>query len=471
MLFNSVAFALFFPAVLAVEMLLHRRSNWRKPFLLFASYFFYACWDWRFLGLIWFSTSIDWFVGRGLAASDNPKHRRRLLLCSLTANLGCLGVFKYLNFFIQSANELLESFGAETPVPLLDLIIPVGISFYTFQTLSYTVDIYKNKLKPAEEFVDFALFVAFFPQLVAGPIVRARDFLPQLKNNIRPTANGFSQGLFDIMAGLFKKVVIADYLGRHLVDPVHADPQQFGTWAAVAAIYGYAFQIYGDFAGYSQIAIGAGRMLGFRLPLNFRTPYLARDMSDFWQRWHISLSSWLRDYLYIPLGGNRSGVWGTYRNLMITMLLGGLWHGAGWNFVIWGFIHGCALMVSHHRREKRRHLGIQRSENPLAVCWQCLAVFHVWALSMVFFRAQTFAEAIQVFASLGRWSGSEPELLGVWMLVLAIVLHIASPTWKPRIQKMYLRLAPELQGALLILLLGLLAAMSSAETPFIYFQF
>ena len=471
MLFPSVAFFLFFSGVLLLELPLRRRAPARKLLLLAASYGFYAAWDWRFLGLILLSTTVDYWVGGQLGGCDAARPPPRQVGLSLGLNLGLLGLFKYFDFFVGSAAALLAGLGVEASPPLLHLVLPVGISFYTFQTLSYTLDVAARRLPPCRSPLDFALFVAFFPQLVAGPIVRAREFLPQLAENARPTRAGISLGLYDVCSGLFKKVVIADLIGAGMVDPLHADPGRFGVVGALLGIYGYAFQLYGDFAGYSQIAIGLARMLGFRLPVNFRAPYLARTMSDFWRRWHISLSTWLRDYLYLPLGGSRGGLSRTRRNLLITMVLGGLWHGAGWNFLIWGAIHGVALVVSHARRGRRAEGGRQRP-GFLPRMRDRLVVFHVWALSLVFFRAAELGDALEVFQALARPGGARPSsMLAYGAFALTIALHLGSERWKPRLTRAFVRMAPELQGAALLLLLGLLSLLMNEARPFVYFQF
>ena len=472
MLFPSVAFLIFFSGVLLADLALRPWARWRKAFLLAASYGFYGFWDWRFLGLILLSTAVDFWVGGRLGGCDDAPRRRRLVGLSLVVNLGLLGLFKYFDFFVGSAVELLDGLGFEASPPLLRLILPVGISFYTFQTLSYTLDVAARRLEPCRSPLDFALFVAFFPQLVAGPIVRARDFLPQLAENPRPTRAGVSLGLYDLASGLFKKVVIADLIGAGLVDPLHQDPGRFGTAGALLGVYGYAFQLYGDFAGYSQIAIGCARLLGFRLPVNFRAPYLARTMGDFWRRWHISLSTWLRDYLYVPLGGSRRGRSRTRRNLLITMVLGGLWHGAGWNFLLWGTIHGLALVLSQGRRERRLAAGRCLPNGWFSRLQQRLVVFHVWALSLVFFRAPDLDGALQVFSSLARPSGAlQHSILAFGAFALTLALHLGSERWKPRVVRAFVRLAPELQGAALLLLLGLMSLLMSEARPFVYFQF
>ncbi|MHC4381095.1 MAG: MBOAT family O-acyltransferase, partial [Planctomycetota bacterium] len=376
MLFNSITFLLFFPTVFLVDLVLQRKAWMRKGFLLGASYLFYAGWDWRFLGLIWASTIIDWFVGNALQKQEVDLKRRLLLTISLVGNLGMLCTFKYLDFFIESTNMMLEGIGFSGHIEVLRLLLPVGISFYTFQTLSYTIDIYRRQLKPARSFLDFALFVAFFPQLVAGPIVRASHFIPQLYKNPRASRADVSKGLYEIAVGLFKKVVIADILGNHLASPFYDNPEQFGFWGAMLGIYGFSFQVYGDFAGYSGIAIGCARILGFELPVNFRWPFMARNIVELWSKWHISLSTWLRDYLFIPLGGSRGGRWFIYRNIIITNLLAGLWHGAGWNYVIWGGYNGLTICWGHHQNAKRKASGIGQSNVWWHQVMQRLLTYH-----------------------------------------------------------------------------------------------
>lgn len=315
----------------------------RKILLLVASYYFYAYWDYRFAGLLVFSTLLDYTIGKLLGRIDRIAVRHMLLITSLVGNLGLLGFFKYYNFFIESAQTIFGHWGISGTT--LNIILPIGISFYTFQTLSYSIDVYRRTLQPCRNLLDFALYVAFFPQLVAGPIVRASEFLPQLSRMLRPQPAQVYSGLAQLLRGFVKKVLIADHLAA-LADPVFAAPDLYAWPTVVLAVLAYTGQIYGDFSGYSDIAIGSARLLGFELPENFRHPYLARSPGDFWRRWHITLSTWLRDYLYIPLGGNRVGPFFTYRNLLITMTLGGLWHGASWNFVIWGIWHGMMLCLT-----------------------------------------------------------------------------------------------------------------------------
>ncbi|MGB0766092.1 MAG: MBOAT family O-acyltransferase [Phycisphaeraceae bacterium] len=325
-------------------MLARRSYRAQNAMLLAASYVFYGWWDWRFCGLLAASTVIDYCVGRAMHATDAERRRKWLLYLSLAANLGMLGFFKYFDFFAESVRSGLESLGMQANPVLLEVVLPVGISFYTFQTLSYTIDIYRRKLEPTRDFMAFALFVSFFPQLVAGPIERASHLLPQMLRPRRVHLTEAHAGLYLILWGLFKKIVIADNMAP-LCNDVYNHYWEYRGLSLIVATAAFAFQIYCDFSAYSNIARGCGKLLGFDLMVNFRLPYFAVSPSDFWRRWHISLSTWLRDYLYIPLGGNRGGRWNTQRNLMVTMLLGGLWHGASWNFVLWGLFHGLILAV------------------------------------------------------------------------------------------------------------------------------
>ncbi|MDA1013860.1 MAG: MBOAT family protein [Planctomycetota bacterium] len=343
MLFNSLTFLAFFAVTYAIYIVLTFR--YQNRLLLAASYAFYACWDWRFLSLIVASTVIDYCCGLGIERSDSNRRRRVLLVISLCGNLGVLFVFKYCNFFADGLDNLLGTMNYALDWRIRDIVLPVGISFYTFQTMSYTIDVFRRQCPATRNVLDFALFVSYFPQLVAGPIERARVLLPQIQQPRQITYTQIREGCWLILLGYYLKVVMADNM-TPFVSPVFANPESAGGFQVLVAIYAAAFQIYGDFAGYSSIARGISKLMGIDLMVNFRRPYLAVNPSDFWQRWHISLSSWLRDYLYIPLGGSRGGRFSTYRNLMLTMLLGGLWHGAAWHFVAWGLYHG-ALLCGH----------------------------------------------------------------------------------------------------------------------------
>ncbi len=341
MLFNSWLFWAFFISLYLVYLRLGRRGQ--NLLCLVGSYAFYAAWDWRFLGLMLLSTVVDYWVAQGISATSSKRRRRGLLVASLVTNLGLLGFFKYYDFFSESLRVVLEQMGVTADPMLLNVILPVGISFYTFQTLSYTIDVYRGTTKAAKNPLDFALYVSFFPQLIAGPIERSSRLLPQIQNPRRLTHEHLRRGVWLIVYGLFMKVAVADNLSVY-ADGLFGEPSPEGlaVWMRVLA---FMFQIYGDFAGYSAIARGVASLMGFSLMVNFNAPYLSTSPSEFWKRWHISLSSWLRDYLYIPLGGSRGGFRSSCRNLMITMLLGGLWHGAGWNFILWGVYHGLLLVV------------------------------------------------------------------------------------------------------------------------------
>jgi alginate O-acetyltransferase complex protein AlgI len=419
MLFPTITFALFLTLVLAVHTVLLSRPKAWKFAMLTASYVFYGWWDWRFLSLIWLSTVVDYLTGRAIYATEDQQRRRLWLWCSLTTNLGILGFFKYANFFVDQFIELFGSLGIDASAGSLRIILPVGISFYTFQTMSYSIDIYRRILKPTDQLLDFALFVGFFPQLVAGPIVRARDFLAQLAtDDRRPIDSGLAIRL--ILGGLFKKMVLADVLGAELVDGIFANPDSATGPETLLAIYGYALQIYGDFSGYSDIAIGVALLLGFRFPANFNQPYRALSLRDFWRRWHISLSSWLRDYLYIGLGGSRRGRARTMRNLLATMVLGGLWHGAGWTFVLWGLLHGVGLVVERIIWPESDPTTASRfSGSRVGRTIRGLITFHIVCAAWVLFRSVNLDRAIEVFGALGGPWGSLPTVsLGVTLLLV-----------------------------------------------------
>ena len=464
--FNSSDFGYFLLGVFCLYWFLRDKRKPRYLLLLVASWLFYASWKWQFLSLILISTVLDFYIGNKLHALDPKLERKRkwLLIASLCGNLGLLGVFKYYGFFQANIEAI---FGAS--LPALELILPVGISFYTFQTLSYTIDIYRGKLKPAKSFQEFALFVAFFPQLVAGPIVRASHFLPQLERRPTLTREALMQGLFRIMVGLFKKILIADYIAVKLVEPVFADNSELQGLHVLLGIYGFALQIYGDFSGYSDIAIGSAQLLGFNIPENFARPYCARSIQDFWRRWHISLSSWLRDYLYVPLGGNRKGRVRTYVNLMLTMLLGGLWHGAAWNFVVWGGLHGVCLAIN--RWWQRR--GLRGLTGTLGSALSIMLTFHFVCITWVFFRAKTLDQAFAVFGRLFSGGFELPEIARpIWLaLGLGYLIHLTPAAWRQRVQRIYVAMPGFLTGILWALFLGFIAFAGIEGFPFIYFQF
>lgn len=388
MLFNSLAFVVFFPLATAAYFLTPAR--WRWVVLLVSSYVFYMWWRADFALLILFSTVVDYLAARVMAESENRNVRTALLITSLASNLGLLFFFKYLTWAVGEANALLGWAGAGATIPELDLLLPVGISFYTFQTLSYTIDVYRGKCPPEKHFGRFAVYVSFWPQLVAGPIERAVHLLPQLRAAHAWDTARAVDGLKQMIWGLFKKVVIADRLAIY-VDAVYADPDGQGGWALMLATYLFAFQIYTDFSGYSDIAIGAARIMGIDLMENFKRPYFARSVSEFWRRWHISLSTWFRDYLYIPLGGNRVGVPRWYANLLIVFVVSGFWHGANWTFIVWGALHGLYLISGILTDEAR---GAIEARVPWLATWpRILWTFHLALLAWVFFRADSVQDA------------------------------------------------------------------------------
>ncbi|MCA8999201.1 MAG: MBOAT family protein [Planctomycetaceae bacterium] len=422
MLFNSFSFWLFYLTVFLLYFQLKRRGQ--NVLLLIASYFFYGCWDWRFLSLIAVSTVIDYTIGLNLSRSENPTRRKWLLATSIVANLGILGFFKYYGFFATELDRLFTVVGVPAMLPTLSIILPVGISFYTFQTMSYTIDVYRGDCKATNDLLDFAVYVSFFPQLVAGPIERANRFLPQVQNVRHPTSEQFKQGLFLILIGLFRKVVIADNMAP-IVNTIFATPTAELSGAEILlGIYAFAFQIYGDFSGYSAIARGVASWLGFDLMTNFQMPYFAISPSDFWRRWHISLSQWLRDYLYIPLGGNRGQSWYVYRNLMLTMVIGGFWHGAAWTFIVWGFFHGAILCA--YRPFESKETFRRLSESPLS--WERLfrmvVMFHLVCVSWLLFRAESMTQVWEMTARMATDLTVTPFAVSIFALMAFFVMPL-----------------------------------------------
>jgi len=387
MVFNSLEFLIFFAAVYFSYLILRHRAQ--NAFLLAASYVFYGWWNWKFLSLILISTIVDYCCARRIRRCVRPAARKGWLILSICVNLGILGFFKYFNFFAENLGMILESAGIRADVPTLNIILPLGISFYTFQTMSYTIDVYRGKFEPVDSFGDFALYVAFFPQLVAGPIERAQRLIPQILRPRTITPEDLKRGLFLIGWGLFLKVCVADNLGLW-VDEVFAAGARPSGMKVLTGLYAFAFQILGDFEGYSCMAVGVARLMGFRLITNFNLPYFSLIPSEFWRRWHISLSEWLRDYLYVPLGGNRGGAWILVRNLMIVMFLGGLWHGASWHFVLWGLYHGAFLVVYHllSGRDRKALRGL-----PFFLkCLMMLLWFHIVCYGWLIFRVTDLAQ-------------------------------------------------------------------------------
>lgn len=470
MLFNSFEFWLFFlPVLTLVHLLRHRGQNF---LLLAASYLFYAAWDWRFLSLILISTVVDYVAAPFAVASGNSAVRRKLAVAvSVVANLSILGFFKYCNFFIQSFTALIGLEQCAANDLFLNLTLPLGISFYTFQTMSYTLDVYSGKIAPTKKFLDFALYVSFFPQLVAGPIERGSNLMPQITHQRRIETDKIESACHLIVFGLFKKIFIADSLA-HPVNTVFASMSPTGPEVYLATLC-FAVQIYCDFSGYSDIARGVARLMGFHLMLNFNLPYFAKNPTDFWQRWHISLSSWLKDYLYIPLGGNRHGKLNTYRNLMITMILGGLWHGARFNFLLWGCYHGILLIL--HRWARRPGPEQKTGESRLLAGLKMIGMFHLTLIGWLLFRVESLSQLRRLIDGLiYRWdfwdSGKAILKYAAPFLVPFVLIQLWQ--WQSRdlnvINKVLWPLRALLFGVCLAVVLLL---NQSAGTPFIYFQF
>lgn len=395
MLFNSFIFWAFFSLVIVVYWRLdHKRQN---MLLLIASYVFYGYWDWRFLSLIIISTLIDFTVAQKVDDNTDNTTKRRWLMLSILTNLGLLGFFKYFGFFVNEFAVIVEAMGIHASLPTLNIILPVGISFYTFQTLSYTIDVYRGVTRPTRNLLDFGVYVSFFPQLVAGPIERSKDLMPQILRPRKLDKGAFSEGLYHILFGMFKKVVIADNMAP-IVDRMFSTPiAELGSTEILFGIYAFSIQIYCDFSGYSSIAQGLAKWLGINLSWNFKMPYFSRTPSEFWQRWHITLSSWLRDYLYISLGGNRLGKAKTFRNLVLTMGLGGLWHGANWTFIVWGLMHGGILVVYH---AANNFGALTEQAKGFARIVAMLIFFHLVCLTWIYFRADTLGQANQLLLAL-----------------------------------------------------------------------
>lgn len=465
MLFPTLNFGLFFLAVFAVAWVLPSRPTARKLVLVAVSYAFYAAWDWRFMALLGCSTLINWAGGLWVGDPRLAARKRLVLAVVVTLDLGILGVFKYFNFFMESLGLLLAPLGLGRDLPFLAMVLPVGISFFTFHGISYVVDLARGDLKRPAGLIDMLLYISFFPQLVAGPIVRAAHFLRQLERPVDPDRIAATRAFLLIAGGLFKKVVVANTLATGIVDEAFRDPSRLGALDLLVAIYGYAFQIYCDFSAYTDIAIGLAALLGYRFPQNFDQPYRAESLRAFWRRWHISLSTWLRDYLYIPLGGSAEG-WRRYRNLALTMLLGGLWHGAAWTFVIWGALHGIWLAVEHALglREPR---GWRRA---LAI----LVTFHFVCLTWIFFRAPDLGGALAYLAGFARLA-QPAELITPLIVLLLAMMAIGQFLPRHRVERaeaVATRLPFAVQGALLGLLIVAIDAMGpEGVAPFIYFQF
>lgn len=481
MFFDTPIYIVFLGLVVALYWRFARRAQ--NILLLIASYFFYGWWDWRFVLLIWISTVVDYYFARWIERSGNPQYRRMLLILSLTMNLGFLGFFKYCDFFVESLVGLLSLLGfKDVNRTVLAIILPPGISFYTFQAVAYIVDVYYRRLKAAQSLTDYALFICLFPHLIAGPIQRPSHLLPQVQRERTFDADKFFGGLMLIVFGLFRKIVVADNCAL-LADAAFSGRMGSSNLAVLAiGVLAFAFQIYGDFSGYSNIARGSAQLLGFHFMVNFRQPYLSHSLQDFWRRWHISLSTWLRDYLYIPLGGSRFGELRTYRNLVLTMLLGGLWHGAAWTFVIWGGIHGLGLAIERLLRRCFRFSDVRdaspeerrRSLFSLRIWIMRLVVFLLVGVGWVFFRAPTVASAWQMLAGLTVCTWRAEFLTAFQFLAFYILpMLLIDVVNEYRGEEYLLERIPEFPrvavGTLVVLAIILFAG--NEVNAFIYFQF
>jgi alginate O-acetyltransferase complex protein AlgI len=480
MSFISIEFAIFLPVVFLIYWIpLKKSRNYQNLFLLLASYFFYGWWDWRFLALILFSSSVDFVIGNLIHESAEQKRRKRLLALSVCVNLGMLFFFKYYNFFLDSLVESFTFLGQPINIDRLDIILPIGISFYTFQTLSYTIDIYRSRLTPSKDIFVFFTFVSFFPQLVAGPIERATNLLPQFYKERVFSVTEVKEGLRQILWGLFKKIVIADNCAI-FVDTIFDAPESFtGSKLLLGAIF-FSFQIYGDFSGYSDIAIGTARILGFNLMQNFANPYFSRDVAEFWRRWHISLSTWFRDYLYIPLGGSRGSNWLIIRNTFIIFLVSGLWHGANWTFVIWGLAHTLLFLPLIVSKNNRKHLGpidegkwFPSFKNLIRIVFNFLLVSMAW----VFFRAESLGSALDYFSvmfspslfSMPMVSMNQGMLLGG--IAFLLLMEWGSRTAPFPLDKMEENYSQVMRWAIYALLVWAIILFKGEPQTFIYFQF
>ncbi|MEM7129788.1 MAG: MBOAT family O-acyltransferase [Chloroflexota bacterium] len=478
MLFNSIDFVFFLPTVFLLYWFVANRSaKIQNGFLLGVSYLFYGWWDWRFLSLIVVSSLVDYLVGLGLSQTDERKTRMLLLLASVLVNLGMLGFFKYYHFFLENFVQAYRFFGQPIDPQGLEIILPVGISFYTFQTLSYSIDAYRRKLEPTRDLVAFFAFVAFFPQLVAGPIERATNLLTQFYTKREFEYQKATDGMRQILWGFFKKVVIADNCARY-VELIFNDPTSYsGSTLLLGAIF-FAFQIYGDFSGYSDIAIGTARLFGFDLMQNFAFPYFSRDIAEFWRRWHISLSTWFRDYLYIPLGGSRGGAWVKIRNTFIIFVISGFWHGADWTFILWGVVNALFFLPYLLLNRNRRNLGSVAKGKFIPTALELLAMlltFTLTTFAWIIFRAESVPHALAYIKGIFQLSlFSLPTIRPTTVAIFVILFVLVE--WLQREQRHGLdfsqrNLATPVRWGLYLLITCFVAAFFGQGNTFIYFQF
>jgi len=482
MLFNSIDFAIFLPLVFIVYWLLQNHGlKWQNALLLVSSYIFYGWWDWRFLSLIIFSSFIDYFLGLSIAKSDVKRKRKLFLILSLVVNLGFLGFFKYYNFFAQNFADAFTFFGQSIEPSRLNIILPVGISFYTFQTLSYTIDVYRKKLEPTKDIIAFFTFVSFFPQLVAGPIERASNLLPQFFSKRTFIYKNAIDGCRQILWGLFKKVVIADNAAKY-ADMIFDNHNYYSGSTLVLGALFFAFQIYGDFSGYSDIAIGTSRLFGFNLKQNFAFPYFSRDMAEFWRRWHISLSTWFRDYLYIPLGGSRGSTLQKIRNIFIIFIISGFWHGANWTFIVWGLLNALYFLPLLLLNRNRKNIDFISSKNLIPSLKDVINMTLTFCLTLfawIFFRAESLQHAAEYIRNVFTDSlFTIPNFIDqkITILILSLTLLFVGVEWIGKEQKYALEIMKNIKRTpirwlLYICIAFLIFLFAGRAQDFIYFQF
>ncbi|MBC8150846.1 MAG: MBOAT family protein [Bacteroidetes bacterium] len=482
MLFNSIDFALFLPVVFVLYWFVFKNSlKYQNLLVVAASYVFYGWWDWRFLGLIIFSTVLDFFIGKSLAKTTHELNRKLLLYTSVAVNLGFLGIFKYFDFFVSNFIDAFSLFGVELSAGSLNIILPVGISFYTFQTLSYSIDVYRRKLKHTDDFIAFSAFVCFFPQLVAGPIERATNLLPQFLKARKFNYDQAADGMRQILWGLFKKVVVADNCAV-FVNAIFDNPDPLsGSTLFMGAVF-FAFQIYCDFSGYSDIAIGTSRLFNINLKQNFATPYFSRNIGEFWRRWHISLSTWFRDYLYIPLGGSQGGTWNKIRNVFLIFIVSGFWHGASWNFIVWGGLNALYFLPLLLTKNNRNHLNTVAEGSLFPTYKEILSIgltFFLTVIAWVFFRADTLTEAVHYlnlmfsssFFTVPSFITPKAFMLYTYLLICLFI----AVEWVQRDKKFGLsieNLNRPFRWVIYTIVIGVIITFGQfGESEFIYFQF
>ena len=482
MLFNSIAFAVFLPIVFILYWFVTNKKLKLQNFLIvIASYTFYGWWDWRFLSLIIFSTAIDFLIGVNLSKQENQNKRKILLWTSILVNLGFLGFCKYYNFFLDNFIMVFSFFGSEINTNSLNIILPMGISFYTFQTLSYVIDVYKRKLEPTRDFIAFSAFVSFFPQLVAGPIERATNLLPQFYTKRYFDYSKAVDGMRQILWGLFKKIVIADNCAQYANIIFNNSYEYSGSTLVLGAIF-FTFQIYGDFSGYSDIAIGTSRLFGFNLKQNFAFPYFSRDIAEFWRRWHISLSTWFRDYLYIPLGGSRGGTWKKIRNIFIIFIVSGFWHGANWTFIVWGVLNALFFLPIFITNNNRNNLDTVAKEKTLPSIKEFLLMLLTFGLTVfawIFFRAENISHAINyiseifsnTFFTYPRYHKDDSKKEILLLLFIFIILEWFGRADEYAFEKLAINKSKPIKILVCCALVFLIFYFAGKEQQFIYFQF